>query len=184
MNYLLLVQVFVRTSRGLVSHVARQVQQFAKQYSDDVEGLVLVESVHAAQFERLGPLFPLPHLSEDARLADMQHFWTEGWKSPTSTREKIDFRLSLGSPLGAGALGDIPLRILTTGSFLRIPFLPPSVRANLQVAWIDLQKDFLELSSDSVSTHWSSSSHFLQRDNPHAITAVVCDLISGKRMRK
>ncbi len=153
-------------------------QIFAQRRRADMAGLVLVESMHPAQFEVLGPAFPPPALDDPAPLAGMRRFWTEGWRSATSTPEKIDFSASFAQAPGPGALGDLPLRILTSGSMLRIPFLPLAARPALQSRWLDLQTRLVGLSTDAVHSLWPAAGHFLQRDNPFAVVAAVRDLVA------
>lgn len=152
-------------------------QVFAQRYPSEIAGLVLVESVHPAQFDLIGGAFPALSDDESPSLAAMREFWTDGWRNIDATKEKIDFASSFRQAPRAGELNGTPLRVLTTGSFLKIPFLPPAAGPALQSRWLNLQAQLLQLSSDSFQSLWPSSSHFLQRENPAAIAATIVDLI-------
>lgn len=152
-------------------------QIFAQRYPAETSGLLLIESVHPAQFDLLGSAFPAQAEDDTPPLINMRRFWTEGWRNTESTTEAIDFASSFKQAPGVGALKGLPLRVLSTGSFLKVPFLPSPVQEALQTHWLFLQAQFLELSSDSFQYMWPSSGHFLQRENPNAIAAAIRDLI-------
>jgi len=51
--------------------------------------------------------------------------------------------------------------------------LPQEHRAPLQERWEDLQQRFLKLSSRATYSVGRSSGHFIQRDDPRAVLAVI-----------
>jgi pimeloyl-ACP methyl ester carboxylesterase len=146
---------------------------FAQRYRADVAGLVLVDSMHENQFDVFGPTFPPPTPSDPPALAGMRQFWTGGWKRPESTVERIDFVEAINQGREVVSLGDLPLHIITAGTFLHMPFVPPDHREVLQGLWEGLQKHFLRLSSRSTQTFVRTSGHFVQRDDPRAVVEAI-----------
>jgi pimeloyl-ACP methyl ester carboxylesterase len=151
---------------------------FAQRYRAEVAGLVLVDSMHEDQFDVFGPAFPPPTPSDPPPLEGMRQFWTSGWKKPESTVERVDFVEAIRQSREVGSLGDLPLDIITAGTFLHMPFVPPDRRDTLQGLWEGLQERFLRLSSRSTQTFVRTSGHFVQRDDPRvvieSIRRVVC----------
>jgi pimeloyl-ACP methyl ester carboxylesterase len=146
---------------------------FAQRYRSNVAGLVLVDSMHEDQFEVFGPTFPPSTPSDPPALAGMRQFWTGGWKRPDSTVERIDLLEAIRQGREVVSLGDLPLHIITAGTYLQMPLVPPTHRNALQGLWEGLQARFLTLSSRSTQTFARTSGHFVQRDDPQAIIEVI-----------
>jgi pimeloyl-ACP methyl ester carboxylesterase len=146
---------------------------FTHRYRNEVKALILVDSLHASQFDVFGPLFPPPAPSESRELTGMRRFWTGGWRSPDSTTENIDFMASLQADRAIGSLGDVPITVLTAGTFVNSKLIPAQFAAELQQRWEDLQRSFLALSSHSEQSFIRDSGHFMQRDNPEAIIRAI-----------
>jgi pimeloyl-ACP methyl ester carboxylesterase len=149
---------------------------FAQRYRADVAGLVLVDSMHEDQFDVFGPTFPPPTPSDPPALEEIRQFWTGGWKRPESTVERIDFVEAIRQGREVVSLGDLPLHIITAGSFLHMPFVPPARRETLQGLWEGLQERFLRLSSRSTQTFVRTSGHFVQRDDPQSVVEAIQDV--------
>jgi len=143
---------------------------FAQRYRADVAGLVLVDSMHENQFDVFGPTFPPPTPSDPPALEGMRQFWTGGWKRPESTVERIDFVEAINQGREVVSLGDLPLHVITAGTFLHMPFVPPARREVLQGLWEGLQERFLRLSSRSTQTFVRTSGHLVQRDDPPGLS--------------
>ncbi|UCI07188.1 alpha/beta fold hydrolase [Mesorhizobium sp. B1-1-8] len=146
---------------------------FAQRYPADVVGLVLVDSMHEDQFDVFGPVFPPPTPSDPPLLEGIRQFWTSGWKKPESTVERIDFVEAIRQGREVGSLGDLPLHVITAGTFLHMPFIPPDRRETLQGLWEGLQERLLRLSSRSIQTFVRTSGHFVQRDDPRAVVESI-----------
>jgi pimeloyl-ACP methyl ester carboxylesterase len=150
---------------------------FAHRYRSDVRALILVDSMHQDQFEVFGPTFPPATPSDPPQLRDMRNFWTGGWRNPAATAEGIDFEASIGQARAIDSLGDLPLSVLTAGTFLNSANIPPALRQVLQPRWEELQKQFLRLSCAATQIFVRDSGHFMQRDNPQAVIDAVRDAI-------
>lgn len=150
---------------------------YARQHSSDVVGLVLVDSMHEDQFDVFGQMFPPPAPADTAALRKERAFWTGGWRNVASTVEHIDFPSSIRQAREVVSLGDVPVHVITAGTFLNQPLVPAARRTELQQRWEDLQKQFLNLSSRATQSVVKGSGHFVQRDDPrvviNAIEAVI-----------
>ena len=151
---------------------------FANRRPDDVAGLVLVDSMSDQQFDIFGRMFPPPTPLDPLELQETRAFWTGGWRDPASTREGIDFPVSLAEGRAVTTLGSIPLRILDAGTFLNQPLVPPAFRSVLQERWDDLQSHFLTLSNRASIIRAPRSGHFIQRDDPHLVIDTIKALVA------
>lgn len=151
---------------------------YAHRHRTDVAGLVLVDSMHEDQFDVFGPLFPPPRASEPAALRDTRAFWTSGWRDSQSTVERIDFASSIEQARSVVSLGDLPLHIITAGTFLNQPVLPILQRAALQERWDALQRSFLRLSSCATQSFAPASGHFVQRDEPGIVVNAIRKMLA------
>jgi pimeloyl-ACP methyl ester carboxylesterase len=103
----------------------------------------------------------------------MREFWQGGWRRPESTVEHIDMVESISQARGIRSLGALPLHVLTAGTCLNDPHIPPAHRQHMQDRWDALQKSFLQLSSAATQSFVKHSGHFIQRDDPQAIVDVI-----------
>ena len=156
---------------------------FAYHHRDEVAGLVLVDSMHEDQFDAIGPMFPPPTPNDPAPLAALRSFWTTGWRDPASTVERIDMVASQAEGHEVAALKDLPMRVLVAGGFLNDPMAPPQVRPILHAVWTGLQGRLAGLSDRAVVTPVEHSSHFVQRDDPGAVSAAILSLLGELRRR-
>jgi pimeloyl-ACP methyl ester carboxylesterase len=146
---------------------------FAHRYRALVCGLILVDAQHEDQFGVFGPAFPAPTAADSPMLRQMRAFWNGGWRDPQSTAERIDFAASFQSVRAIESLGDLPMHIITAGTWLNTQFIPPAQRPELQLQWDRLQKQFLKLSSVATQSKVPSSGHFVQRDQPQAVIDAI-----------
>jgi hypothetical protein len=146
---------------------------YAQRFMSDVLGLILVDAMHQDQFDVFGPLFPAATADEPPALRVVRLFWTEGWKNPESTVEGIDFISSIAQSRAITSLGDLPLHVLTAGTYTNQPLVPPPLRPKLQHLWEEQQRSFLRLSSASSQSFVPESGHFIQRDCPHAVVEAI-----------
>lgn len=152
----------------------------AHRRSAEVKGLVLVDSVHPDQFEIFGAMFPPPSPDDPPGLAQLRAFHAGGWRDPANTQEGIDLPASLLQDRAVTSLGDMPLRIIAAETFINNPTAPPPVRPMLQANWDKLQHTFLSLSSSASLVAAPGSGHFVQRDDPALIAAVIRSLLTGQ----
>jgi pimeloyl-ACP methyl ester carboxylesterase len=152
---------------------------FAHHFADEVSGVVLVDAMHQDQFDIFGPLFPPPAPPEPMELQKTRAFWQEGWRSPNSTTERIDFASSIRQAREIQSLGNAPLHIIIAGTFLNNPVVPLAYRAALQERWQALQMQFLKLSPRACYSLALSSGHFVQRDDPAMVSQAIKAIVTA-----
>jgi len=154
---------------------------YAHHHGGEVAGLVLVDSMHEDQFDVFGPAFPPASESDPPALSEMRGFWTGGWRDPGSTTERIDLVASIAQGRAIGSLGTIPLHVITAGTFLNNPLVPPARRAGLQGQWEVLQRRLLALSSRATRSMAPRSGHFVQRDDPRIVIDAIAAMVARAR---
>jgi pimeloyl-ACP methyl ester carboxylesterase len=157
------------------------VRLFAQRHRAEVAGIVLVDAMHQDQFEVFGQAFPPPRDGEPAALRETREFWSGGWRDPRSTREGLDLVAACVEARAIDTLGDLPIHVLSAGTFLRQPLIPEALRPRLQDQWDGLQRTFLGLSSRTTQTLVENSGHFVQREAPQAVVAAVLELLATVR---
>jgi pimeloyl-ACP methyl ester carboxylesterase len=157
------------------------VRLFAHRHRALVAGLVLIDAMHEDQFDVFGPTFPPPHPDEPAALRETREFWTGGWRDWHSTQEGLDLVASCGQAREIGSLGDVPLHVLTGGTFLNQPLAPQTMRPRLQALWNGLQQRLLALSTRSTHSTIAASGHFLQREAPQQVAASIVAMVERVR---
>ena len=148
----------------------------AQRRRDEIKGLLLVDSLHADQFDIFGASFPPPAIGDPPALTEIRSFWTGGWRDWNSTVEGIDFPASLAQDKAVGSLGALPLRVIAAATFTNNPIVPAVYRAELQQRWDRLQHQFLQLSTRATLISAPNSGHFVQRDDPRLVAQVIRDL--------
>jgi pimeloyl-ACP methyl ester carboxylesterase len=150
------------------------VRLYAQLHARDVAALVLVESMHEAQFDRLGPLFPPLTADESPTLRSMRAFWREGWRDPAHNAEHLDLPQSFAQASAAPALpAALPLTVLSAGGFLDAKLFERAAGGALQWRWLELQGRLAAASRPLEHLYVGSSGHFMQRDAPQAIVDAV-----------
>ena len=157
------------------------VRLFAQRHRAEVSGVVLVDAMHPDQFAVFGRAFPPPCVGEPTALREMRQFWSGGWREPRSTREGIDLVAACAQARATTSLGDLPIHVLSAGTFLRQPLIPEALRPRLQDQWDGLQRTFLMLSSRTTLTRVETSGHFIQREAPQAVVAAVVEVLAAAR---
>ena len=150
---------------------------FAQRYRDEMHGLVLVESMHPHQFSVFGNAFPPPSESDTPEQARMRTFWAGEWRIPDATPERIDLPASLDMYREIAPLGDLPVTVITAGSFANSRFFPAATLDALQAHWEDLQRELLQLSTQARQLMTPASLHFVQRDDPGVVIKAVLAML-------
>jgi pimeloyl-ACP methyl ester carboxylesterase len=158
------------------------VRLYAQLHPRDVAALVLVDSMHEAQFDRLGPLFPPPSPDESPTLRSMRAFWREGWRDPAHNAESLDLPRSFAQLGEAPALpAGLPLTVLSAGGFLDARLFERAAGHALQRRWLKLQGRLAAAARPLEQLYVESSGHFMQRDAPQVIVDAVARLV--RRLR-
>lgn len=144
----------------------------------EVAGLVLVDPMHEDQFDVLGPAFPAARPDEPAHIAGMRRFWAGGWRNPQNNVDGFDLVAARAQAQAITTLGDMPLCLLTAGSYLNEREFPGTAGRRLQALWQGLHDRLLAQSARATHRLVLDSGHFMQRDRPDAITAAIRDLLT------
>ncbi len=159
-------------------------RRYAQQHAKDVAGLVLVDAMHEQQFERLGPAFPPPSGDDAPLLRAMRSFWQGGWREPAGNPEHIELAASLVDPPADGALGELPLAVLTAGAWRDRKLFPSPHGEQLQAEWDALQDAHMRLSCRSERIEaGDDSGHFVHREKPALVVQAVERLVRSLRER-
>ena len=155
---------------------------FAHKYPDEVAGMVLVDSMHADQFDRIEKALPpeTPHDPEEFK-AFRQSF-TQDYKDPTKNPEGFDQLASHEQGRAVTSLGDLPMIVLAASEFrMRIP--DPRFGEYMQNMWHDLQRDLTRLSTKGKFVAVEDSGHFIQIDKPQVVIDAICEVVEQVRGR-
>ncbi len=161
------------------------VRLYAHCHPKDVAALVLVDSMHEQQFERLTPVFP-PERAADSPLLrgmrGMRAFWQHGWQAPAQNGEALDLPASFAPLPGDGSLGELPMLVLSAPAFDDRKLFPAPHGERLARGWLTLQQRLLGLScpSEHVALE-SGSSHFVHRDQPAQVVRAVRRVVGRLR---
>ncbi|MEQ5839941.1 alpha/beta hydrolase [Paraburkholderia acidicola] len=150
---------------------------FAQRYRDEMHGLVLVESMHTRQFSVFGNAFPPPGESDTPEQTRMRTLWAGEWRLPDATPEHIDLPTSLDLYREIAPLGDLPVTVITAGSYANSRFFPTETRDALQARWEYLQRELLQLSTQARQIMTPASQHFVQRDDPDVVIDAVLAML-------
>lgn len=157
---------------------------YAHQHPPAVAGLVLVDPMHADQFERIGPHFHPSYPGEPEWLTQFRRFWMTGWRDPAQNQEGVDFVASQAQAHAIDSLGDLPLLVLTAGAYLHD--VPPGSAAqaraaHLQSLWQAMHRELAAQSSNARHMLVETSGHFMQREQPAVIVAAIRQMLAMVR---
>lgn len=156
---------------------------YAHKYPGEVAGLVLVDSMHPSQFTRFEQTLPPETPQDPESLKWFRQSFTRDYKDPTKNPEGFDQLTSHEQMRPVTSLGDLPMVVLASGTFLK---LTPEPRLGLHMhkVWQDLQKDLARLSSNSKFVAVEDSGHFIQVDQPQVVTDAIRELVEQVRGRQ
>jgi pimeloyl-ACP methyl ester carboxylesterase len=153
---------------------------FAAQYPEEVSGMILVDSTHPDENTRSLAALPPEAPAEDSGVRDIRRIYTLFWNDPTQNEEGMDIAASADQVRGVSSLGDTPIIVLTAGLTqwsLWPPSLPQDVQVNLDRVQQELQKELIELSSNSEQIIAAESHHWIQSDQPDLVVEVIQQMV-------
>jgi pimeloyl-ACP methyl ester carboxylesterase len=182
------------------------IRQFARQYPNEVVGMVLVDAAHEEQFKR----FPKPMLAMMSRMLPMMKLMRLVFAAgipalrvssmaldkrvPQSIAE-IDRAIRATSARHFAAqlrefevivssknppvetLGDIPLVVLSHGIPQPMPNFSDEINAEYETIWQDLQGEQAALSSNSQRIIAQHSGHDIQLEQPELVIEAVQQIL-------
>jgi pimeloyl-ACP methyl ester carboxylesterase len=159
---------------------------FADRYRDEVAGLVLVDSSHSDQMDRWSAIMPTPASDESADLADLRK-GLAAWANPddSSFPEPMNFDETLAQVRAVKSLGNLPLAVLVAVDPARNSWgnIPSELAERLDKVWLDLHKEYLNLSTDSSLILAKKSGHFIQDDEPQVVIDAILGLVEKARQK-
>jgi len=178
------------------------VRLYASLYRNEVVGMVLVDASHPDQESRFPPElknmegswqreaefleyampFGIPRLiglCED----DPQHRAAEcNWHSAREgVAELKAIPVSAAETAATGSLGDMPLAVLSHDPNKPSSELPPDLAKPTNEAWEKMQEELANLSSRGTQSIVRNSSHYIQLDQPTAVTSAVRNIVEQAR---
>lgn len=169
----------------LVGHSAGgvYVRAFAGLYSDEVAGMVLVDSSHEAQEQVLGVTLPWRIRFLEAVTVPLLMAVPRKVRGGADRRSIVrEFRSAKGltaadQHLAEGALGDRPLVVLTRGpGHARTP--PENWRR-----WHGLHEGLARLSANSRHVVTDQRGHYIHQREPDLVIAAIRDVLHSTRTR-
>lgn len=161
------------------------IRLFAHDYPAGVIGVVLVDAVHEAWWQRAAALLPPPDADDNSRLQNFRQFMTVEYADPAKTAEGIDIPATVAQLQQAGTLGDTPLLVLVAGiPTVLAPGLPPALESQLNhLLQQTLPDELLALSSLSIRLPVEDSGHNIPQEQPDAVVVAIRTMIDVACLR-
>ena len=155
------------------------VRLFAHQYPAEVAGIVFVDAVHPDQDTRLLALVPPAASGESVAVTQLRDGLSRDANGPSENPEAMDVVASRTQVRSLGALGALPIAVLTAGqSYLDDPDIPKELQAPFQKEWEAMQNELAQLSSKSTHTVIPLSHHCIPCDYPDAVAKAIKHVVT------
>lgn len=135
---------------------------YAVRHASDIHGLVLVDSSHEAQVERLGSL---PGAAKSP--------------PPAGRAESRDVLNMFEALRSSPWRGSVPLVVLTRGQW-GVPGTPPDIADRRLSAWRALQQDLVTRSNRGVQVVAGESGHYIQTTEPQLVIDAIRRVFSDR----
>jgi pimeloyl-ACP methyl ester carboxylesterase len=155
---------------------------FADRYRDEVAGVVLVDSVHPDLPQQMSAVLPTPAPNESYDLSELRKFSGPSW---ADYPEPWDMATTLAQVRAVKSLGNIPLAVLVATDPTKSGWgnIPDDLKARLDKISLDLQKEYLKLSTDSSLILAEHSAHSIQQDEPQVVIDAIMKLVDKARQK-
>jgi pimeloyl-ACP methyl ester carboxylesterase len=164
----LLVKANTPSPFVLVGHSfgGMNVRLYASQHSQEVVGMVLVDSVHEDEMDRWVAMLPL----------EIKQRMTDADKAQLAS-----LAISEGQVRAAHWHSDIPLVVLTHGVVNPGDYGVPSMVDKGEALRLEMQEALARLSSRSKHVIAEKSGHYIQRDQPQLVIDSVRQVVEATR---
>ncbi len=141
---------------------------YASKYPKEIVGMVLVDSAHEEETDRMLAVLP-PEILKKAKPEDMI----------IRSAEDIDFNRSIAQLRAANWHRDIPLIVLTRGSATFNPndYAVPSLAPKFEQIRLELQQELVRRSSRGRQIIAEKSGHNIHRDQPQLVIDAIREVI-------
>jgi pimeloyl-ACP methyl ester carboxylesterase len=154
---------------------------FASTHPHAVAGLVLIDSSHPDQLERIARVLPPRTADESPFLAGFR----DGPDQKALGGEWYDFKANSDLFRKAGALGDTPMIVLTRSAHAKQEGpVPEEWNDAIRPVWGELQQELAGLSTNSKHIVASKAGHNIQLDEPDLVLDAILDIVSQVREPK
>jgi pimeloyl-ACP methyl ester carboxylesterase len=178
------------------------VRLYASLYRTEVAGMVLVDSSHPAQFDRLPPeikdmqadwmrkakfaeytmIFGIPRLLSQCDEDPLLRAAACNWHTAAeAVAELKSFPESAAQTAAAGSLGDMPLVVLSHDPNKRLGSFPARIAKPANEAWEKMQEELAQLSTRRTQVIATGSSHDVQIDRPDVVIEGVRSVVEQAR---
>jgi pimeloyl-ACP methyl ester carboxylesterase len=178
------------------------VRLFASLYRSEVTGVVLVDSSHPEQEDRFPPElknmqgtwrreaefleytmpFGIPRLLGFCDDDPWQRAAECNWNSAREGAEEMAaFRESAAQTAATGALGNLPLVVLSHDPEKPSAELSPDLAKVTNDAWEKMQEELAHLSTSGTQAIAKNSAHYIQLDRPDAVIEAVHRVVDQAR---
>lgn len=154
-------------------------QVFASRYPSKVAGLVLVSTTYPNQMNIWRDLLPPAADGESKAITDARAFMTMMQTEPLKNSERLDMRESSEQAQLLHSLGSKPVIVLThSPKFRMAPELDEPLAIKLEDATQQMQKQLLQLSTNSIQHIAATAGHHLPNEAPDF---VIDGILEGVR---
>ena len=152
---------------------------FAHTYPDQLIGLVLIDAVHEAWWNRAAALLPPATAADNTQLQSLRQFVTTDYADPAQTAEGIDIPATVAQLQAIETFGNTPLIVLVAGvPMLSVAGLPEDTQTQLnELLQETLPTELTQLSTQSVRISVDNSGHNIPQEQPNAVVAAIRALI-------
>ena len=175
-------------------------QLFARNYPDETAGLVLIDSSHPEQIERLpGPkpgtarqvrpgansyivswYFPHPNFPDENALVAQRIM--QGWQHKMTWREEMTvFSVSAKQVQASRPIPKVPLLVLTRGRSFRPGY---AAGDETEKVWMQLQDELSQLGANPVHLIAEHSGHVIHLDQPGIVITAMQTMLDANFSRK
>lgn len=146
---------------------------YQRHYPSDIAALVLIDSAHEEQRERLLAALPAEAGDEPLAVAQYRHTLRVTWVDPAANAERIDNLANSSLMQQCTRLGRLPLVVVSRGRAQAPAGLPPDLVRRRERTWRQMQCDLAALSACSVHIIAERSGHLINQEQPDVVVQAI-----------
>lgn len=151
---------------------------FAKEYPQDIAGMILVSSTHPDQFAQWLAALPPQSADEPESITNARRFLAEQMTSAANNPERLDAKTSCEQARAVKTLGNTPLIVLTHSPKWRmVPDLDDDLLKKLEDISQKLQVDLTKLSTQSKQVIAEKAGHHLHAEDPQLVIDAIREMV-------